>query len=103
MSWYQRARDQYGIFIKREFPTLLDECFQTPIEGAIYAEIIDRSKNRKNRKFWEARKFAQSKARPPFVTMRMCGPAHCERIDPARKFNPQRPSGKSGKATPNFP
>jgi hypothetical protein len=42
MSWYQRARDQYGLFIKREFPTTLEECFQTPIEGAIYAEIIDR-------------------------------------------------------------
>ena len=38
----QRARDQYGMFIKREFPTVLEECFQTPIEGAIYAEIIDR-------------------------------------------------------------
>lgn len=34
MSWYQRAREQYGMFIKREFPTLLEECFQTPIEGA---------------------------------------------------------------------
>ena len=42
MSWYQRARAQYGMFIKREFPTVLEECFQTPIEGAIYAEIIDR-------------------------------------------------------------
>ena len=36
MSWYQRARAQYGMFIKREFPTVLEECFQTPIEGAIY-------------------------------------------------------------------
>lgn len=42
MSWYQRARAQYGMFIKREFPTVLEKCFQTPIEGAIYAEIIDR-------------------------------------------------------------
>ena len=30
------------MFIKREFPTLLEECFQSPIEGAIYAEIMDR-------------------------------------------------------------
>ena len=30
------------MFVKREFPTVLEECFQTPIEGAIYAEIIDR-------------------------------------------------------------
>ena len=42
MSWYQQPRAQYGMFIKREFPTVLEECFQTPIEGAIYAEIIDR-------------------------------------------------------------
>ena len=35
MSWYQRARDQYGMFVKREFPTVLEECFQTPTEGAI--------------------------------------------------------------------
>ena len=42
MSWYQRARDQYRMFVKREFPTVLEECFQTPIEGAIYAELIDR-------------------------------------------------------------
>ena len=42
MSWYQRARNQYGMFIKREFPTVLEECFQTPIEGAIYSEVIDR-------------------------------------------------------------
>ena len=42
MRWYQRARAQYGMFIKREFPTVLEECFQTPIEGAMYAEIIDR-------------------------------------------------------------
>ena len=34
MSWYQRAREQYGLFIKREFPTALEECFQTPIEGS---------------------------------------------------------------------
>jgi hypothetical protein len=41
-SWYQRARAQCGRSIKGEFPTVLEECFQTPVEGAIYAEIIDR-------------------------------------------------------------
>jgi hypothetical protein len=35
MSWYQRARDQYGLFVKREYPTMIEECFQTPVEGAI--------------------------------------------------------------------
>ena len=41
-SWYQKARDQFGLFTLREFPTVLEECFQTPVEGAIYAEVIDR-------------------------------------------------------------
>jgi hypothetical protein len=26
----------------REFPTVLEECFQTPIEEALYADLIDR-------------------------------------------------------------
>jgi nucleoid-associated protein YgaU len=41
-SWYQKAQDQFGLFMLREFPTVLEECFQTPIEGAIYADLIDR-------------------------------------------------------------
>lgn len=41
-SWYQRARAQCGRPIKGEFPTVLEERFQTPVEGVIYAEIIDR-------------------------------------------------------------
>jgi hypothetical protein len=42
MSWYQRARDQYGMFVRREFPTTLEEAFQSPIEGTIYCDLIDR-------------------------------------------------------------
>jgi phosphoenolpyruvate carboxykinase (GTP) len=30
-----------GMFIKREFQTLLEECFMAPVEGAIYAEGLD--------------------------------------------------------------
>ena len=30
------------MFIKREYPTALEECFQAPVEGAIYAEQIDK-------------------------------------------------------------
>ena len=40
MSWYQRARTQFGMFVAREYPTTIEECFRTP--GAIYAELIDR-------------------------------------------------------------
>jgi len=40
--WYARRRKTLGLFIFREFPTTIDECFQSPIEGAIYADLIDR-------------------------------------------------------------
>ena len=42
MSWYQRKRDELGMFILREYPSTLEECFQSPVEGAIYAELIER-------------------------------------------------------------
>ena len=42
MSWYQRKRDELGMFILREYPSTLEECFQSPVEGAIYAELIDK-------------------------------------------------------------
>jgi hypothetical protein len=42
MSWYQRKRDELGMFILREYPSALEECFQSPVEGAIYAELIDK-------------------------------------------------------------
>ena len=42
MSWCQRKRDELGMFILREYPSTLEECFQSPVEGAIYAELIDK-------------------------------------------------------------
>ena len=42
MSWYQRKRAELGMFVLREFPTVMEECFQAPVEGAIYAESIDK-------------------------------------------------------------
>ena len=30
------------MFILREYPSTLEECFQSPVEGAIYAELIDK-------------------------------------------------------------
>ena len=41
-SWYQRKRAELGMFVLREFPSVMEECFQAPVEGAIYAELIDR-------------------------------------------------------------
>jgi hypothetical protein len=42
MSWYQRKRAELGMFVKREFPTMMSECFEAPVEGAIYAAEIDK-------------------------------------------------------------
>jgi hypothetical protein len=40
--WYDRQAKQLGLFIYREFPTTLDECFKSPVEGAIYAGELDK-------------------------------------------------------------
>ncbi|HEY5742078.1 MAG TPA: hypothetical protein VIS99_06005 [Terrimicrobiaceae bacterium] len=42
MSWYQRKRAELGMFVLREFPTVMEECFQAPIEGAICPAAIDK-------------------------------------------------------------
>jgi hypothetical protein len=42
ISWYQRKRAELGMFVLREFPTVMEECFQAPVEGAIYAAAIDK-------------------------------------------------------------
>ena len=42
MSRYQRKRAELGMFVLREFPTVMEECFQAPVEGAIYAAAIDK-------------------------------------------------------------
>lgn len=40
--WYFKVAWTKGLFRFREFPSTLDECFRSPIEGAIYADLIDR-------------------------------------------------------------
>src|SRR5215210_7016944 len=39
--WYFKEAWSKGLFRFEEFPSLLDECFRAPIEGAIYADILD--------------------------------------------------------------
>ena len=39
--WYDRQQRDLGMFVFREFPTTVDECFRSPVEGAIYADILD--------------------------------------------------------------
>jgi hypothetical protein len=43
--WYDRQQRSLGMFIFREFPSTIDECFRAPVEGAIYADILDRLRN----------------------------------------------------------
>jgi hypothetical protein len=42
--WWAAERRAQGIFMPRENPTFLDECWSAPIPGAIYAEAIDRAR-----------------------------------------------------------
>lgn len=44
--WYADKRRELGVFIFREFPTTIDECFRAPVDGAIYAPHIDRQRAR---------------------------------------------------------
>lgn len=36
--WYEGKKDTLGLFMLREYPSVLRECWLAPIEGAIYAE-----------------------------------------------------------------
>lgn len=39
--WFVVTRKTQGIFMKREYPSTLDEAFSAPVEGAIYAKELD--------------------------------------------------------------
>lgn len=41
--WWAKERRAQGIFMARENPTFLDECWSAPVEGAIYAKEIARA------------------------------------------------------------
>lgn len=38
--WYDRTEKTCGILIKREYPTMLEECWEAPVEGAVYADLV---------------------------------------------------------------
>lgn len=40
MLWYQQTKTQQGIYMNGQHPTVLAECFQSIIKGAIWAEAI---------------------------------------------------------------
>ncbi len=39
--WYQKMRDSLGIFMGREFPSTPEEAMAAPVEGAIYADVLE--------------------------------------------------------------
>ena len=40
--WYYKVAWAKGLFRFEEYPSLLEECFKSPIEGAIYADLVDK-------------------------------------------------------------
>lgn len=42
--WWAQERRAQGIFMARENPTFLDECWSAPVKGAIYAEAIEQAR-----------------------------------------------------------
>ena len=44
--WYYKVAWPKGLFRFREYPSTLEECFKSPIEGAIYADRIDALRSR---------------------------------------------------------
>ena len=40
--WYYKVAWAKGLFRFEEYPSLLEECFRAPVEGAIYADLLDR-------------------------------------------------------------
>lgn len=42
--WWAKERRSQGIWMLRENPTFLDECWSAPIQGAVYAEAIERAR-----------------------------------------------------------
>lgn len=38
--WYAAKQIEQGIFVKREYPSSLEEAFSAPVEGSIYGDII---------------------------------------------------------------
>jgi hypothetical protein len=40
--WYYKEAWKKGLFRFQEYPSILSECFRAPIEGAIYAALLDK-------------------------------------------------------------
>lgn len=43
-KWYAARKIEQGIFIKREYPSSLDEAMSAPVEGSIYGDYVSRAR-----------------------------------------------------------
>ena len=62
--WFHVTKKEQGIFMTREYPTTVEEAFSAPVEGAIYADLIEGI-----RANGQIKDFNASKAQPVFVAM----------------------------------
>ena len=42
--WYAATSLEQGLFMRREYPSTLDEAFSAPVEGSIYGELLARAR-----------------------------------------------------------
>jgi hypothetical protein len=40
-KWYAAKKLEQGIFVKREYPSTLEEAFSAPVQGSIYGPVLD--------------------------------------------------------------
>lgn len=45
--WYASKKTEQGLFMKREYPSTLDEALSVPMPGTIYGDLIDQMRERK--------------------------------------------------------
>ncbi len=45
VRWWAQEKRTLGLFMSRENPSFLDECWTTPVPGSIYAEAIERARS----------------------------------------------------------
>lgn len=43
-KWWVAKKLEQGLFMSREYPSTLEEAFRTPVEGAVYARLIDEAR-----------------------------------------------------------
>lgn len=42
--WWAKERRNQGMFMKRENPSFIDECWTVPVEGSVYGELVEQAR-----------------------------------------------------------